>query len=75
VGQYHPARESDNSATLDACYTEDEIAEKVGIPRDTLHSKIGELLKTFPGTNSTKLSKFEDKEFQVEERIVAKSVN
>jgi len=48
-----------------ACYTEDEIAEKVGVSRDTLHSKIGELLKQFPGTVSTKLSQYDDDNFQV----------
>jgi predicted DNA-binding protein YlxM (UPF0122 family) len=48
-----------------ACYTEDEIAEKVGISHDSVGRKIEDLRKSFPGTNSVKLSQYDDPDFQV----------
>ena len=48
-----------------ACYTEDEIAGKIGISRDLVHDRIPLLCKSFPGTIGTKLSQYDDDTFQI----------
>ena len=48
-----------------ACFTEGEIADKVGVHQDTINSKIQVLRKTYPSTNSVKLSHYDDDTFQI----------
>ena len=49
-----------------ACFTEDEIADKVGMPKMTISDRIKLLCtKTYPSTNSYKLSRYDDDTFQI----------
>jgi len=43
-----------------ACYTQEQIAEQTGVPRQTVTRKLEELPTKFPGTNRAKLSRFEE---------------
>jgi len=47
-----------------ACATQQEIADKVGIPQQTVADKLSVLPEQFPGTKSVKLSDFSEDEWK-----------
>ena len=48
-----------------ACYTQQEIAEEIGIHKDTVSEIVEVCQKKYPDTKSDKLAKYQDSDFEL----------